>query len=171
MSNSLFADDCRETWQYRQVCSQRSVTTKMWSPVESGRRRSRVRSLMASSSAGSRLAWHLDQVHRPQPCEQVLVGAGSLGHADELIRCDEDVLPHQVGEDHRIRIEPVEAHRQQLPAMRGQRRRPPLQFDRVDHASVPASASPSIRPVCENTSAKTRFRSGSVSLAIRTRRI
>jgi len=53
MSNSLFAADCRDTWQYRQVCSQRSVTTKMWSPVESGRRRIRVRSLMASSSAGS----------------------------------------------------------------------------------------------------------------------
>ena len=53
MSNSFFAADCRDTWQYRHVCSQRSVTTKMCSPVESGRRRIRVRSLMASSSAGS----------------------------------------------------------------------------------------------------------------------
>jgi len=59
-----------------------------------------------------RLARHLDEVRRPQPCEQVLVGAGPIGHADELIRCDEHVLPHQVGEDHRIRTGPVEAHRQ-----------------------------------------------------------
>src|SRR5439155_17447178 len=29
MSNLILSSDCRETWQYKQLCSHRSVTTKM----------------------------------------------------------------------------------------------------------------------------------------------
>ena len=113
---------------------------------------------------GQRLAGHLDEVRRPQPRQQFLVRAGAVGHGAQLVRRHEHVLADHVGEDHAIGIEPVEPQWQQLPAVRRERCRRTLQSD---HVVSPSST----RPVRENASANTRFRSGSVSFAIRARRI
>jgi putative peptidoglycan binding protein len=61
-------------------------------------------------------------VRCPQPRKQFLIRAGPVHHGAQLVRRHEHVLTDQVGEDHRARIEALEPQRQQLPAMRGQRR-------------------------------------------------
>ena|SRR3989442_10779274 len=50
MSNLILSSDCRETWQYEQLCSHLRVTTKMCNDVKSESRAYLLRTFIAKRS-------------------------------------------------------------------------------------------------------------------------